>query len=839
MRDLARSFSLLLLFAGIVSSRFVVASAEDLPSVGKPWISLSRLGPVDVDREQQVVLTEAVADLAGEVWNYGPGDEIAVLFRRLGEREWSVAAQVPAEPGGLFQASGLRFPEVGNYELIAGLFRAGTVPADGALAEERWSKQARAVSGKLSVRITAPPLPAMDKAHPGPTVLTVGGMGVDPQRVTPVPARGEVVVQAPGLAARMRIYLAICGPYSDRCHLHGPAGRLADRYVLPGVSFELPGDPRQTHFELIALASAELLAAGAISLQSLRRRDLQTSPTIEVVVDEKWAAFNDHRVPYLVITRIGSHDLGEGKPPAHLAVEQGVAVEVGRFERIPEGARLWILTRPRASLLWRVQGPAQLRGTAAGDEEGQPPPQPTWVWDGTRFEDPEKASQDATAGSASEEFEVLAVLSTATLPDAWIDSAYLGSTFILTLSPPVTVEVTPAAPVSVPQVSIQRVGTADVDPEEEVAVGAVERVEVTAREELPPTLHVYLARHPLGSPVWSLTEAIPQGRTHVVPALSFTNPHAEEGTRYQLIAIVTSGLLPAEQLDYDDLVRSALASSEVVTVRYETGGLSGFWARLARSLSFGDPPPAEDGLSIGRILMSWITILLVLLLPFVLAAIVGFLLLRRKRDRVALLAREAANRIEGSPSWFSEPAVIRLGPFLFGIALLVLVLTVILRHYLPLYAVAVAAVTHLSARESAGLARWLVLLTGLAGVLFELTYDPRVLGERRSEVGWLRYLLGFSLMVLMLFQAAFYYTFLSTSDKTAEGTVPVLGGFAFFLIAFVEAMAFFFITRLTLEPSEALLVRLFRLPRAFVALFLRLAQRWFEVEHPKEDGDEH
>ena len=88
-----------------------------------------------------------------------------------------------------------------------------------------------------------------------------------------------------------------------------------------------------------------------------------------------------------------------------------------------------------------------------------------------------------------------------------------------------------------------------------------ERVEAGVRETLPPALHAYVAWHPLTSRLWTLVPAIPQGRSQLVPALVLAGGDAAAGERYQLMAVVTRGLLPAEQLDYADLLLAAVATS--------------------------------------------------------------------------------------------------------------------------------------------------------------------------------------------------------------------------------------------------------------------------------------
>src|SRR6185436_4550168 len=168
--------------------------------------------------------------------------------------------------------------------------------------------------------------------------------------------------------------------------------------------------------------------------------------------------------------------------------------------------------------------------------------------------------------------------------------------------------------------------------------------------------------------------------------------------------------------------------------------------------------------------------------------------------------------------------------------------SVLISYYLPLYAEAVREVTDLSPKESTGRAVWLVLLTALAGTFLELASDPQIWTRRpvaapaetaavsvsTDRAFLLRTILCtflvMAILFLMGFQAFFYYTFLR---RTVGGIVPGLGGFAFFLIAFIEAMAFFFITKLTLVPAGTMATRLFRSPLTLLSLFLRFVERLF------------
>jgi hypothetical protein len=807
----ARRRAVVSALAGLAAMR----TAGALPA--QPAIELIRLGPAEVADERRIDLSEATVDLAGRAWGFSHGDRIAVFLKPLGRGAWAEAAADEAPAGGLFEISGLRFPEAGSYELIACLQSAGDLPAGRARAAAACGDRALAASRRLLVRVDARPL-RLESASPVLAVLTVDGIQLDPDRPTPVPATGETVLRASGLAAGTRVYLALLAAGSDRAYLRGPArpGPEPDLYALPGVPFEVPGDPRGAHLQLMAVATPELLASGPTTLSSLERRAGALSPAVAVVVDEKWEASNSARVPRIAVTRIGDQVLpttpaaaAKALPPP-LEIEPGDAVEVGESERVPEGARLWILTRPRGSGLWLVQGPAVMSGGPTPEDPGAGPPRVTWHWSSLRFEALDAGPRERRQ-SARQEFELMAALSSSTLPEGWIDSAALAGSFVLTVSQIVRVSAAPDPPFSDLRIAISRVGDQDADSEAETLVGEAEPIEIASGQRLPAPWRLYLARHKVGSSLWTLIEAIPQGRSHVVPAVSFINPHAQEGARYQLLAVVTRGLLPAEQLEYSDLVHAALASSAVVNVRYQPGGTPHSAARLLqRTKPMLDIPGS-------RIL--WTLLLLV-------SALLLLSLLEWWLGIVAHLAGSAARRLEdGRRSLrgrLAPPVTIDPAKFLLGLVVAAAVGFGLVR-YVPLYAKAVSEVTGFTMPESARLTFWVVMLTALLGTFLELSVEHSTeTGKPEGRAAAI--LLGFFLLLLILFEGAFYYTFLS---RTATGLVAILGGVAFSMFAFIEAMAFFFITRLSLAPAGTLLGGLFLLPLLLAEITLQIAAGFF------------
>ena len=821
-----------------------VAPAE---TTVKPSLSITRIGPEDIDpnvdpqRTDRIDLTADTVEVAGQAWNFDPSDEIAVFYRSLGASSWTDAGASPAVPGGLFAVSGVHFPGTGDYKVIAGLFRVGDSVPSGEIPDAHIRDYARALSREVLVRVTGP---QEEEEAPDPEVKSVNGTPLNPQQSTLVPAWGDVLLQAPDASPDAKVYLGISDSSSDRVYLQGPAQRSSNsEFLLSGVVFENPDDPRNVHLSLIAVVSdVPLLPPGAPFDRSWLRIRTKTSRSKAIVVDENKETANNQRVPYIAITRIGSHILsGPQAPDQSLSVESGDAVEVGQYERVPEGANLWILTRPAESNLWLTHGPLMLSGRPSNDESGEKPSAAVWVCPSTRFEHATSVESGQENELAKEDFEIRAVVSTKHLPEGWIDAnAWEGGR----ISAGVRVKTKPHQQNSTisQKIAITRIGETDVDPETETVVGAAEPIAIIAEKELPPPSRIYLAWHPRGDSSWTLVEAMPQEKSYAVPAISFVSSRQE--VHYELMAVVTRGEMPEEQMRYRDLAHSFVDRSLVIRVRYEPKSSGGFtrWVRQLGSSqnedSGGPELPPEDRKSPWRVPMKiWIVLLAALLV-----LIVGLALLEWKRGFIEPLARRGADRIdqgvkalEAQLRRFSQT---RPALFLLGVVLAAVLLFVIAHYYLPLYVKAVAIVMSLPHRESEGLAIWLILLTALAGIFLELTADPEY-GITRNLVGMrigLGLNLAFILLGLMIFQALFYYTFL---NKTAAGMIPLLGGIAFFLIAFVEAMTFFFVIRLTLLQLEPITIRFVRLLLVLLSLFFRTIARFVqEISQGKPKKEE-
>jgi hypothetical protein len=430
----------------------------------------------------------------------------------------------------------------------------------------------------------------------------------------------------------------------------------------------------------------------------------------------------------------------------------------------------------------------------------------------------------------------MAVLSNSIFPNSWISSASISAQTIETISRPVAVRVKGPASLSHHRLSITHIGSQEVDAEDELTVGVTESVIIDRPNILSGPLKVYVGKHVLGTSTWSFVEAIPNGKTHFVPALHFTNPHAEPGTRYQVLAIATNGPLPAREAEYQDFLPHVVMASELITVRYSNASVLSFVASI-KSLFLGE---AESGAP----LISWeaITTMFWILLFTMLALLLIFALLILLLRSNPALAGEIADTLQQGYATgkkrFVAPGKISLANFLLGLALLGVMLYVIKYFYISLYTSVINAATTLPPRASHELALYLILITAFAGIFADVAYKQahRKLApeEEQSDANIYRYIFAgsrFIAIVLWVLQGAIYSLFFKIS--TGSYIMGAIGFCAGVLLSAVETIAFFLITEVTLVPAAWLVLAAVLAPVYIVSLVFRFIQRVFERKPPE------
>lgn len=804
---------------------FAAAQEQQQPLI--PYISILRVGPSDVSNGQHIVLQQPLTDVFGRAWNY-QNKEFYALIRFQQGRKWYVAAASKSEPGGVFNIGGITFPQAGDFELLVIVREPDSLAVGNWLDEFQWSTDSLAVSNRVAITIEGAPIVEGDSGE-GQfhlALLSVADVGLRPGQINAVPASGDVMLRARGLP-NSNFYLAVHIPYTDQCYIIGPAKKseIPDTYSLGSVSFEALGDPTQVHFDLVAFATSRAMRPGPMSWQSFRLSETIISPTTQIVIEGRGPGVEFLRTPFIAITRIGKHVIDPAKP--QLDVDQGDLLEVAQYERTTEGARMWALTRAKGSNVWLAQGPLLPRGLPSSEaEDGHR--MTTWVLPGLQFQ------SESEQELAEPEFEIMAVLSNSIFPNSWISTSSISARTIETISKPVAVSVEGYAVRSNQHLSITRIGSQEADGEKELTVGMVESVVIERSEGLLEPFKVYLAKHEISTDTWSFVEAIPNGKTHYVPAVSFSNPHALEGARYQVVAIATTGPLPAREAEYHDFIQHVVMSSDLVSVRYSSSFVAGWTGSLQ---------PLFSIFSEGAITTMLLILLLVILTLLLILA--GLIWLSRSNPALAgEIADTLQHRHVSTRKRFVLPEKIDLPWMLVGIVLLVGILYFINNYYISLYTTIVKASTKLDVKSSRDLAIFIILVTALTGIFADISHKQKRAavsesGEKQEAnasihefIFWCSVITG---VVLWLFQGIMYSTFLSASSPGNALMTPAGFG-AGLLISITETITFFVITELTLAPVGLLILTIILAPLSLGALIFRLLQRVFTPSQLAQKG---
>lgn len=793
-------------------------------------LSLVRVGPVDISNGEHAVLQQANADLFGRAWNYRDKEFYALLRLREGQ-QWYVAAAGKPEPGGVFNIGGVRFPQAGDFELLVTLREPNSLTVGNWIDESQWRDRSFAVSQRVSITVENPPVVDGDTGDKDSHIalVSIGNVSLRAGEINSVPAAGDVLIRSRGLPDS-KFFLVLHVPYTDLCYVIGPAqkGSLPNTHVFHSVSFDAPGDPQQVHFDLLAFTSSKQVRPGPTSWQSFRLSEAVTSLSTQVLIEGRQPSVESLRVPFVAITRIGRHVLDRKQPERQLDLEQGDRLEIESYERTTEGAKFWGLTRVKGSTVWFAQGPMLPRGVASSvAEDGRTVV--ARVLPSLHFQtESETALEEA-------EFEVMAILSNSIFPNSWISSASISAQTIETISQPVAVRVKGPASLSHHRLSITHIGSQEVD-EGEMTVGVSESVIIDRPNIFSGPLKIYVGKHVVGTSTWSFFEAIPNGKTHFVPALHFTNPHAEPGTRYQVLAIATNGPLPAREAEYQDFLPHVVMASELITVRYSNASVLSFVASI-KSLFLGEAesdPPLFSPEVIAK--MFWIFLLIILALLLIFALLI--LLLRSNPALAGEIADTLQQGYATGKKRFEAPGKISLANFLLGLALLGVMLYIIKYFYISLYTSIITAATTLPPKASNELALYLILITAFAGIFADVAYKQahrkRAPEEEQSDANIYRYIFAGSrsiAIVLWILQGAIYSLFF----KSSTGSF-VMGGVGFgvgVLLSAVETIAFFLITEVTLVPAAYLILAAVLAPVYILSLIFRFVQRVFERKPPE------
>jgi hypothetical protein len=676
----------------------------------------------------------------------------------------------------------------------------------GSATREEWVNAAEQISARIYVTVLWRPPEPTGRGVRALTLSTIGGCTIDPQKETVVPRNADVEGAIQGMEEEDgSIYLLLRPVGAERWRVHaGPASVQGDRWTLRDVRFEDPGEVQWLHFEVMALwvRKGKPLPPGPID-DAVWRWDPEerlTSFPVRVAVESKPFTTETQRIPRVRLDQVGRRNVSSA---GVIALTERYADVQGTVDELPEGARIYVLLySPATNTWWGPAGAAKLVGLVAATA-----PAPTngarheWLLPAARFDLP---GEERTA-----QFQLMAVVSYHPMPAGAFDFAGWRD-YAVAISPSVRLDretFGPAAPTEM-EISISTVASQEVGPDLEPNVGWGGDI-TGAVEGLPPGASVYVALHPLRSDQWYLKGPafVKEGQWLVPdvdlvslsetrqPASGVQTASKKANTRFQIVAFVARSAPPADEGDLAFWQPFALAVSPMVRVL--------------------DPPedasPDESGAAEpvrkGKGIMGWVVKVVLLF-----AGLVG----------LAVLGTKVPYRF---PERFHIPRRLNIGGALLGFGILGLAIWTIVQYY-PLYSRVLHEALFLPTRPSQCLAIVLIVFGGLAGVLFDTFHrlaesergsrreavassTPADAGKASSGMAFIFSDVRLSaLMVitpaLWIFQALLYgqYYALHTQDVVDSlftRLVPFTGGLAALFISFIETLAFYTATLLTLD----------------------------------------
>jgi len=283
-----------------------------------------------------------------------------------------------------------------------------------------------------------------------------------------------------------------------------------------------------------------------------------------------------------------------------------------------------------------------------------------------------------------------------------------------------------------------------------------------------------------GESIWNFTgpARIENGNWHLSGMQFFESGNGKESLaipKYDIIAIVTLGILPLREITVKQLQDYAMATSSISKIR-------------------GDPGLSLQNLKYDFISSKMLNIMLPVFLLLLLSVLFEYffrLVSKTARDISGYLNNLSDYMKDQFPN-ISKPemksSVLGLGIFTLGIFAIV--------QYFPIYTHAIKSVLGMTSQKSAALALLMIIFTGLAGVLIHLSIEDGRSEKEKNNITSAQVIIILITGCLWCVQTLIYYKLYLKLVPIGELLIPVAMGIAAFFIAAMETLGFYWAVKL-------------------------------------------
>jgi hypothetical protein len=790
-------------------------------------------------------------DIQVQAWALPEDAQIWIVVNPSQTRHWSAYGPATEESDGIWTVHGVRlgeaFPQGRYFRLRAVVTREQL--KSGEMLAESWRNGAVATS--LPMIVTVSQRVVLGSDTQGIQILTVNNNTVDPLRPTLNLLQPEdpVIPPSANISGTLRlgtlhlqnanasqssnaanqspppIYVIVHTPGTDKWRISrcaessviepevrvGQAQRqdIVFRWEVRDLLVVDPGEPYQSNFDLLAIATSREIRTGWVSYETWRKYAIVVSASVSIVSHPIQPAARQV-IPAIKIEKVKNRNDGDISDTAKI---EEIAIVEGTIEPLLRGSSIWILINPAGSQMWVIHGPALL----AQSESIRPNSHDRlnapirWVLPIMRFE--------ALGNEKTSHLRMMAIVTTSILMPGLADyntwrSKAISASEIKTIKTGNPIKQNGPSMI---ELSVSKVAGVAVRPNSNEYVPNSGDIE---GEVSGASSHSFLwaAVHEKGTQGWMIKgPALITENKWIIPGVVFSEDkegnEAKTYKDFEITAFVTDFTVGIDQIDLAELPFYARAISPIVRVV--------------------DAPADSIGKEFRS--MNWPWIIIISLVLLLLA------LLERLFRLVSNMAAYLAETFESSITyirerfpWLNEKYETKdiLGLIIMAIGLFAIF------NYFPLYSHVISSLFNLPIKVSNGLAIVLITFIGLAGVLLDLT--NRYVGMPNSTSGQtptssqtrgLLHTFAVALMflvtlVLWAFQTILYFGFYANTG--ADPLVSLaLGGAALF-IAIVETLGFYWASRLGLGVIAWVVISVFLLgPFYILAKVFRLLELLF------------